>query len=85
MPISIIVIGLLIFGYFLFKYIKKNERAKSMKLSWLMNLVIGDKARVEIPSDQLIFGKVTKIEKDEAYFTVEYRIKKEHIQPPFNI
>lgn len=76
------LIGLVLFVVYIFR---KWNRTDSRKVSWLYHLDVGDKARVVIPNDKIIFGKVTKIEKDSQYFTVEYRVKKEFISPPFNL
>lgn len=82
MPIAITIILFLILAFVTFRFIKNDANKKNRKTSWLSHLNIGDKAIVEIPDDQHIFGKVTKI--DTVYYTVEYKVKKEFIRPPFN-
>lgn len=84
MPYAIIIMVLIIIIGFLVFFIKKHEILKSRKTSWLYNLEVGDKASIKIPENQLIFGKVTNIAKDKLYYTVEYRVKKDFIHPPFN-
>lgn len=83
MPYAITIIAFLAVVGFAIYVLRKWSKNESRKESWLTSIIIGDKAIVKIPEDKIIFGKVTKLRDAHGNYTIEYKVPKEYIYPPF--
>lgn len=83
MPYAIIILSFIVGLGFIRYIVLEIRKAGSRKESWLTSIIIGDKAIVKIPEDKIIFGKVSKLRDAQGNYTIEYKVPKEYIYPPF--
>jgi len=82
MPIAIIIILICIIGVIIYIRISHDNKLMSRKQSCLLNIEVGDKARLIIPDSKICFGKISKVADKNGYYTIKYKVKKDFMHPP---